>query len=104
MYCVCNYKSTSVVDLSGQSKYTLGMNKRDERPKSGSPRRKPKSSLLQVRLDEPEKEAFETAAHIAGLGLSAWVRERLRRAARRELEEAGQKIAFLNYAAGEGDQ
>jgi uncharacterized protein (DUF1778 family) len=54
-----------------------------------------KTDTLQLRLQPNEKEAFEKAAQLAGIALSAWVRERLRRAAIRELGEAGQQIAFL---------
>lgn len=54
-----------------------------------------KTDTLQIRLQSNEKEAFEKAAQLAGIALSAWVRERLRRAAIRELGEAGQQIAFL---------
>ena len=54
-----------------------------------------KADYLEVRLDSAEKEAFKSAAETAGLALSAWVRERLRRAAKKELEETGQPVAFL---------
>jgi hypothetical protein len=46
-------------------------------------------------LEESEKEAFRAAAELAGLDLSAWIRERLRRIARRELQEAGHSVVFL---------
>jgi uncharacterized protein (DUF1778 family) len=54
-----------------------------------------KTDLLQLRLLPAEKEAFQKAADLAGVALSAWVRERLRSAARRELVEAGQQVPFL---------
>jgi uncharacterized protein (DUF1778 family) len=54
-----------------------------------------KSDTLQIRLSDSEKAAFEAAAKLAGVSLSSWVRERLRGAARRELIEAGQQVAFL---------
>jgi uncharacterized protein (DUF1778 family) len=54
-----------------------------------------KSDLMQLRLSPEEKEAFQLAANLAGIGLSAWVRERLRWAATRELENAGRQIPFL---------
>lgn len=54
-----------------------------------------KTELLQLRLKPAEKVAFQKAADLAGVALSAWVRERLRGVARRELAEAGQQIAFL---------
>ena len=42
-----------------------------------------------------EKRAFRDAADVAGLDLSAWVRERLRASARKELQGVGKKAAFL---------
>jgi uncharacterized protein (DUF1778 family) len=57
----------------------------------------PKSVLVQIRLEPEEKEAFTRAAEISGIALSAWIRERLRRAARIELESSGIKIPFIKY-------
>jgi uncharacterized protein (DUF1778 family) len=54
-----------------------------------------KNRYLQVRIDAAEKAAFDRAAELAGLDLSAWVRERLRINARKEIENAGEKPAFL---------
>lgn len=54
-----------------------------------------KQELLQVRVDESEKRAFADAADLSGIALSAWVRERLRQIAARELESASRPIAFL---------
>jgi len=54
-----------------------------------------KTEWIKLRLDPGEKLAFEQAASLAGVGLSAWMRERLRGAARRELIEVGQKVPFL---------
>lgn len=73
------------------------MNTRRKRAATGSAKRK--EELLQVRLNASEKKAFEEAADLSGLALSAWVRERLRRVAVMELGEAGREIAFLNGAA-----
>lgn len=50
---------------------------------------------LQVRLSRTERAAFEEAARMAGISMSAWVRERLRRAARAELQSAGIKVPFI---------
>jgi hypothetical protein len=55
-----------------------------------------KTDTLQIRLQATEKEAFEKSAKIAGIPLSAWVRERLRLAAIRELENAGLAIPFID--------
>jgi hypothetical protein len=54
-----------------------------------------KTMTLQIRLEADEKDAFEEAAHLSGLALSAWVRERLRWAAIRELEGVGEPIPFV---------
>lgn len=53
-----------------------------------------KTELLQLRLKPEEKEGFQKAADLAGVALSAWVRERLRSAARRELIESGEQVPF----------
>jgi hypothetical protein len=54
-----------------------------------------KSQLLQIRVTEVEKQGFQEAASLAGIPLSAWVRERLRLAAIRDLESAGRKVPFI---------
>jgi hypothetical protein len=54
-----------------------------------------KEQVLQIRLTEDEKRGFLAAAELAGIPLSSWVRERLRLAAIRDLESAGQKIPFV---------
>jgi uncharacterized protein (DUF1778 family) len=54
-----------------------------------------KSEFIKIRLEPEEKQAFQEAAGIAGVSLSAWIRERLRKSARFELEDAGQQIPFL---------
>lgn len=55
----------------------------------------PKTEFMKIRVSDDEKESFDLAAKIAGISLSAWVRDRLRRIVRRELQEAGQKVPFL---------
>ena len=54
-----------------------------------------KTQVLQIRLNDSEKQGFQAAADLAGIPLSSWVRERLRLAAIRDLESAGQKIPFI---------
>jgi hypothetical protein len=54
-----------------------------------------KEQVLQIRLTEAEKQGFLASAELAGIPLSSWVRERLRLAAIRDLEGAGQKIPFI---------
>jgi uncharacterized protein (DUF1778 family) len=54
-----------------------------------------KADYIEVRCEEAEKAAFRQAAEAAGLPLSGWIRERLRRAARKELEDMEMPVAFL---------
>jgi predicted HicB family RNase H-like nuclease len=74
----------------------MSQNQRGRPPKAENELRK--ESLL-VRLDEQEKEAFREAASVAGIPLSVWVRERLRRIATRELDEASRPVAFRRRSA-----
>ena len=55
-----------------------------------------RTELLKVRVDLLEKQAFEDAAEIAGLNMSVWIRERLRRVARAELIEARRPVPFAD--------
>ena len=55
-----------------------------------------KAEYLDIRIGTWEKQAFRDAANLAGLDLSAWVRERLRVAARKELESGNLPVAFLS--------
>jgi hypothetical protein len=52
---------------------------------------------MRLRVTEREKEGFEQAAQLSGLSLSAWARERLRKAAVRELEDASLPIPFIEF-------
>ena len=54
-----------------------------------------KTQNVRLRVSPDEKQTFQDAADLAGVPMSSWVRERLRKAARLELEAAGQQIAFL---------
>ena len=54
-----------------------------------------RTERLEVRLEPEEKEAFQRAAAFSGVGLSSWIRERLRQAARRELKGAGETAPFM---------
>lgn len=66
--------------------------------KRGAPRKSAavaKKSLLQIRLSDAEKEAFAHAAELDGKKTSEWIRDRLRRVARQELEEHGAAVPFL---------
>jgi antitoxin component of RelBE/YafQ-DinJ toxin-antitoxin module len=55
-----------------------------------------KTDYIEVRCEESEKLAFKVAAEAAGLPLSGWIRERLRRVARKELEDLELPVAFLD--------
>jgi len=61
------------------------------RPKA----RTPKAELIHIRLSDTEKRGFREAAELAGIGLSTWIRERLRVAAINELEGAGRRVPFV---------
>lgn len=55
--------------------------------KTGRPTRDPQgvaSKLFQIRLTDPERAAYEQAANRAGVPVSAWMRDRMNRAAKRE--------------------
>lgn len=67
--------------------------------KTGRPKKKSdavKAEYIEVRCEESEKQAFKAAAEAAGLPLSGWIRERLRRIARKELEGMDMPVAFLD--------
>lgn len=70
----------------------------DSMRKTGRPKTLPglgKEEYLEVRLGAAEKKAFQDAAVASGMALSAWVRDRLRRASRKELEDLEKPVAFL---------
>lgn len=54
-----------------------------------------KTETMKLRLQLQEKTAFEEAAELAGISVSAWARERLRAACIREFEGAGLKVPFV---------
>lgn len=67
-------------------------------PKTGRPKKSVdavKADYIEVRCEEAEKQAFRAAAEASGLPLSGWIRERLRRAARKELQDLDRPVAFL---------
>jgi len=59
-----------------------------------------KTESVELRVQVDEKVAFKRAAELAGIPLSAWIRERLRRAARAELEDHGEQIPFIQSRRG----
>ena len=60
-----------------------------------------KTDTLKLRLSTEEKQAFQEASALSGIALSAWIRERLRRAARSELLDSGRRVPFINYHGDE---
>ena len=54
-----------------------------------------KTTQLLIRVSDLEKQDFERAAEISGISLSAWSRQILRTAAIKQIQEAGEKIIFL---------
>jgi uncharacterized protein (DUF1778 family) len=58
-----------------------------------------RSEVIEVRVSEDEKEAFRQIAELSGTTLSAWARERLRKAAARELEAEGRQVPFYQHLA-----
>jgi hypothetical protein len=54
-----------------------------------------KNANIIVRASVLEKTSFRDAASLAGQSLSVWIRDRLRRAARQELESGSKPVAFL---------
>jgi hypothetical protein len=66
--------------------------KRGAPPKSAD---KAKVGLIQIRVNAAEKQAFSDAAVLDGKKLSEWIRDRLRRLSREELQLAGRPVAFL---------
>ncbi len=55
-----------------------------------------KDTQILIKLSEAERDGFKRAAEIAGIGLSAWARQRLRSAAIKEMQDVGEQIPFLN--------
>ena len=80
----------SVCTLNGMKTTRKG---RRGRPLKGSD--KTRGERLDMRLEPVEKESFRRAAELSGFDLSAWIRERLRNLARKELEAAGKDVPFL---------
>lgn len=54
-----------------------------------------KNTQVLIKLSEAEKISFKRASEISGIGFSAWARQVLRTAAIKELQNAGEKIIFL---------
>jgi uncharacterized protein (DUF1778 family) len=76
---------------------TTKVNRRGRPPKGSD---QVKGIRLDMRIMPTEKQGFKAAAALAGLELSGWIRERLRLAARKELESAGQAVPFIQQRQG----
>jgi hypothetical protein len=57
-----------------------------------------RQEVMLVRLSKAEKSAFRDSARISGLPVSAWARERLMRAAIKDLETVGKTPQFITDA------
>ncbi|NQU85558.1 MAG: hypothetical protein HQ541_07340 [Mariniphaga sp.] len=54
-----------------------------------------KDEQIIIRVSSIEKQGFERAANLSGIGLSAWARQKLRSASIKEHQEIGEKAIFL---------
>lgn len=50
---------------------------------------------IQVRMPKSEKETYRDAARLSGISVSSWMRDRLRKTARHELQSSGKRVAFI---------
>ena len=57
-----------------------------------------RTELLQLRVRPDDKRGFQEAVALAGIPFFAWVRERLRTAAIRQLEGSGRHVPFAVFA------
>ena len=75
-----------------------------KKKKMGAPPKPPEKSkgeLIQFRVNSAEKQAFSEAATLDGKKVSEWIRDRLRRLSREELERAGRAVPFLAGVFGQ---
>lgn len=86
LYIHAKYSASVILLLSIECIYTLLVELREVPMKT---------EAILIRAEPEEKQAFRLAADLAGVPLSAWMRERLRRAARLELVDAGQRVPFF---------
>jgi hypothetical protein len=72
--------------------------------KIGAPKKAPdraKVEMLQIRVSSAEKQAFQDAADADGKKMSEWIRDRLRRLSKQELERSGRQVPFLTVNSAE---
>ena len=55
-----------------------------------------KTEYIEIRCETGEKQSFRDAADAAGMAMSQWIRDRLRKAARKELETLNKPVAYLD--------
>lgn len=77
-------------------RYNRRMDSKSRHKPTAKRSRDKKDVPLNIRVGATEKQAFSRAAEIAGIALSAWIRERLRVAAYRELDNVGEPAPFLD--------
>jgi uncharacterized protein (DUF1778 family) len=71
--------------------------------KAGRPKKQPdlvKTEYIELRVEQTEKQTFRDAADAAGMPMSGWIRDRLRRSARKELEDLNRPVAYLGRLTG----
>lgn len=66
----------------------------------GTPRKRRKTVRVVLRVSPEEKETLESAAQLANLDLSPWMRSRLLRDASLELESRGKDVPHLRRLGG----
>lgn len=71
------------------------------RPRGRPRQTDPRNDRIAIVSTSSEKRAFQDAADLAGVSLSTWIRERLRKSAIKELEDAAIPIAFLSHNPSE---
>ena len=71
----------------------------------GAPRKSAahaKNALIQIRVNDAEKQSFALAAELDGKKTSEWIRDRLRKLAREELQAEGADVPFLSRKGDSG--
>lgn len=76
------------------SGYISGMAKKAKRGRPVLEKGRAKTAAHLLKMSPDEKEGFTNAAQLAGLTLSAWIRERLRLTAAQELKTAGNDVPW----------
>lgn len=54
-----------------------------------------RNRIVQIRLNDEEKEAVEMAAELSGLSLSSWIRMQLRDSATERMTACGRPVPFM---------